>query len=70
MIGKFASDAVVVFMGKYAAENASSVIDGIISVKSAIGLLFGILLLFAFLFIDWRSWVQENKFRINFKIWK
>jgi uncharacterized membrane protein YdjX (TVP38/TMEM64 family) len=70
MIGKFTSDAVAVFMGKYAAENASSVIDGIISVKSAIGLLFGILLLFVFLFIDWRSWVQEKKFRINFKIWK
>jgi uncharacterized membrane protein YdjX (TVP38/TMEM64 family) len=70
MIGKFTSDAVAVFMGKYAAENASSVIDGIISVKSAIGLLFGILLLFAFLFIDWRSWIQEKKFRINFKIWK
>ena len=70
MIGKFTSDTVAVFMGKYAAENASSVIDGIISVKSAIGLLFGILLLFAFLFIDWRSWVQEKKFRINFKIWK
>ena len=70
MIGKFTSDAVAVFMGKYAAENASSVIDGIISVKSAIGLFFGILLLFAFLFIDWRSWVQEKKFRINFKIWK
>jgi uncharacterized membrane protein YdjX (TVP38/TMEM64 family) len=70
MIGKFTSDAVAVFMGKYAAENASSVIDGIISVKSAIGLFFGILLLFAFLFIDWRSWIQEKKFRINFKIWK
>ncbi|MCX6337447.1 MAG: hypothetical protein NT153_09220 [Bacteroidetes bacterium] len=70
MIGKFTSDAVAVFMGKYAAENASSVIDGIISVKSAIGLVFAILLLFAFLFIDWRSWVQEKKFRINFKIWK
>ena len=70
MIGKFTRDAVAVFMGKYAAENASSVIDGIISVKSAIGLVFGILLLFAFLFIDWRSWVQEKKFRINFKIWK
>ena len=70
MIGKFTSDAVAVFMGKYAAENASSVIDGIISVKSAIGLVFGILLLFAFLFIDWRSWLQEKKFRINLKIWK
>ncbi len=70
MIGKFTSDSIAVFMGKYAAENASSVIDGIISVKSAIGLVFGILLLFAFLFIDWRSWVQEKKFRINFKIWK
>jgi len=70
MIGKFTSDAVAVFMGKYAAENTSSVIDGIISVKSAIGLVFGILLLFAFLFIDWRSWLQEKKFRINLKIWK
>jgi len=39
-------------MGKYAAENTSFDIDGIISVKSAIGLVFVILLLFAFLFID------------------
>jgi uncharacterized membrane protein YdjX (TVP38/TMEM64 family) len=70
MIGKFTSDAAAVFMGKYAAENASSVIDGIISVKSAIGLVFGVLLVFAFLFIDWRSWLQEKKFRINLKIWK
>ena len=70
MIGKFTSDAVAVFMGKYAAENTSSVIDGIISVKSAIGLVFGVLLVFAFLFIDWRSWLQEKKFRINLKIWK
>jgi uncharacterized membrane protein YdjX (TVP38/TMEM64 family) len=68
MIGKFASDAVVVFMGKYAAENTSFDIDGIISVKSEIGLVFAILLLFAFLFIDWWLWVQEKKFRINFKI--
>ena len=70
MIGKFTSDAIAVFMGKYAAENATSVMDGIVSVKSAIGLLFGILLVFAFLFIDWRSWLKEKKFRINLKIWK
>jgi membrane protein DedA with SNARE-associated domain len=70
MIGKFTSDSIAVFMGKYAAENASSVMDGIISVKSAIGLVFGVLLVFAFLFIDWRSWLQEKKFRMNFNIWK
>ena len=70
IVGKFISDAIAVFMGKYAAENTAGLLEGAVSLRSALGLLLGILLITALLFIDWRSWLQEKKFRINLKIWK
>ncbi len=70
IVGKFISDTAAVFMGKYAAENTAGILEGAISWKSALGLLFGILLVAGLLFIDWRAWLQEKKFRLNYKIWK
>ena len=69
-VGKFISDAIAVFGGKYAAENTPSILQGAISWKSISGIAIGLLLIAALLFIDWRSLVQQKKFRINFKIWK
>lgn len=68
--GKFTSDSVAVFMGKYAAENTQSLIEGMMSWKSIMGLLVGLFLLFALLFIDWRSLIREKKLRLKFHIWK
>lgn len=70
IVGKFISDTIAVFMGKYAAENTAGILQGAFSWKSVLGLAFGILLITILLFIDWRSWLQEKKFRINLKIWK
>ena len=69
-VGKFTSDSIAVFMGKYATENTQSLLRGIMSWKSIIGLLVGLTLLFALLFIDWRSLIIEKKFRLKFHIWK
>lgn len=68
--GKFTSDSIAVFMGKYAAENTGSLLRGMLSWKSVIGLLLGLFLLFALLFIDWRSLIREKKLRLKFNIWK
>ncbi|MFZ1258856.1 MAG: hypothetical protein WBB20_04370 [Chitinophagaceae bacterium] len=68
--GKFTSDSIAVFMGKYATENTESLLRGIMSWKSILGLLVGLILLFALLFIDWRSLMIEKKFRLKFHIWK
>jgi membrane protein DedA with SNARE-associated domain len=68
--GKFISDSVAVFMGKYAAENAETILNGLLSWKSIVGVSLGLLLLAALIFIDWRSLLREKKFRLRFNIWR
>jgi membrane protein YqaA with SNARE-associated domain len=70
IVGKFISDTIAVFMGKYAAENTVGLFEGVVSWKTLLGLIFGILLITALLLIDWRAWLQFKKFRLNLKIWK
>lgn len=70
IVGKFTSDALAVFMGKFAAEHANEVWNGVVSWQSITGLIFGLLLVAAFLFIDWRSLLREKRLRFNLKIWK
>jgi len=68
--GKFTSDSIAVFMGKFATENTQSLLNGLLSWKSIAGLLVGLLLLFLLIFIDWRSLIQEKKLQVKFNIWK
>jgi membrane protein YqaA with SNARE-associated domain len=70
IVGKFSSDALAVFMGKFAAEHANEVWNGVVSWQSITGLIFGLLLVAAFLFIDWRSLLRDKRLRFNLKIWK
>ncbi len=69
-VGKFTSDMLAVLMGKYAAENTPSIMEGVISWKSITGLILGLFLLTVLLFIDWRKFIREKKLHLNFKIWK
>jgi membrane protein YqaA with SNARE-associated domain len=69
-VGKFVSDSVAVFMGKYAAENTQTILHGLLSWKSILGVFLALLLLAALVFIDWRSLLREKKFRLRFNIWK
>ena len=69
-IGKFISDAVMVFAGDYVATNVDSIIHGLLSTNVLVGTIIGLLLICLFLFTDWRKLLQEKKFSINFSIWK
>lgn len=69
-IGKFTSDMLAVLLGRYAAENTGKLLQGMISWQSITGLVIGFLLVFALLFIDWRSLLQQKKFSIRFDVWK
>ncbi len=70
IIGKFISDSISVFAGKYTADNLPEIFSGIISWKSITSIVVGILLLFSLLFINWRELFQSKKFKLNFNIWK
>ncbi len=70
LVGKFASDALMVFAGDYFARNAQTIVEGMLSWKSITGALLGLVLILLFLFIDWHTLLMQKKFRIKFNIWK
>lgn len=70
LIGKFTSDTLALHAGKYASENAQSIIDNALSWKSVPSFVLGLLLLFCLFFINWRTLLQKNKLVFNFKIFK
>ena len=70
LVGKFTSDSVAVFTGKFATENTQSLLHGILSWKSVAGLLVGLSFLFLLVFINWHSLIQQKKLRLTFNIWK
>src|SRR6185295_13228326 len=69
-IGKLASDTAAILMGKEALGSTEDIVEGMVSWKSIVGLVLGLLLLAALLFFDWRSLLQRHKLRLKFKIWK
>jgi membrane protein YqaA with SNARE-associated domain len=69
-VGKFTSDAITVHLGKYASENAESIIENGFSWPSIISLIIGLLFLSAILFVDWRSLLIRKKLLFNFRIWR
>lgn len=70
IIGKLISDMAAVLLGKYAAENTSSLTAGLVSWESITGLVVGLILVFALLFVDWRMLLQQKKLGLRFRIMK
>jgi membrane protein YqaA with SNARE-associated domain len=70
LAGKFISDAIMVYVGEYAALNIDNILKGLFSIKSLMGGFGGLALLFLILFIDWRILLQNKRFKLNFSIWK
>ena len=68
--GKFLSDAIMIFTGLYAANNFKNIVNGIYSPKAIVMLALGLVVIAWFLFLDWRTLLQQKKFKFNFKIWK
>ncbi len=69
-LGKFASDALMIFTGRFAYLNAREAFQGSMSGKGLLTLGITLLVSLGFLFVDWRSALEEKQFRFNFKIWK
>ncbi len=69
-IGKFISDSLAVLMGKFAVENTADLFHGALSWRSIAGLIVGLLLIAAILFIDWFKLLHYKKLKLNFRIWK
>jgi membrane protein DedA with SNARE-associated domain len=70
VVGKVISDTTAVLLGKFAAENTSSLAEGLVSWKSITGFAGGLLLVFALLFIDWRTLLEKKKLTLKFHIIK
>ncbi|WP_047416531.1 hypothetical protein [Cellulophaga sp. Hel_I_12] len=70
LIGKFTSDTIAIHLGKYAAENASSILENLVSWQSIASISLGLLMIFGLFFINWRKLVQTKKLELNFKIFK
>jgi membrane protein YqaA with SNARE-associated domain len=69
-VGKFISDAVMVFTGRYAFHNTVELLYGAFSWQQVIATTFGLAMMGVFLFADWRIILEDRKLRFNFRIWK
>ena len=69
-LGKFISDTAALSMGKFALENIHTLKSDMLSWQSFTGLALSLLLLFALLFIDWRTLIQQKKLLLKFSILK
>jgi membrane protein DedA with SNARE-associated domain len=70
LVGKFVSDAIMVFTGDYVAHNIVSITHDLLSWKALLGTIFGLVIICLFLFTNWRRLLQEKKFSMSFNIWK
>lgn len=69
-VGKFISDAVMLFAGRYALRNSTELLYGTFSWRGAASAGAGAAGLAAFLFLDWRRLIEKREVRFNFHIWK
>ena len=69
-IGKFLSDALMVYAGEFSINNTEYLLKGFLSWKTILGAVIGLALIIMFLFIDWTTFIKEKKIRMHFKFWK
>ncbi|MDB6169477.1 MAG: hypothetical protein JWM88_2341 [Verrucomicrobia bacterium] len=68
--GKFISDAVMLFTSRMAAGHASEILQGAFSLKAALSLGVGLVIICLMLFLDWRILLEKKKVAFNFRVWK
>jgi hypothetical protein len=69
-LGRLITDGAFVFSGKYASTNLSELLHGEANWKTVLTLIAGLIVIGAFLFVDWRQLLEHKKLRFRFKIWK
>jgi len=60
----------MIFTGLYAANNFKDLVNGSVSPKAIVTLALGLVVVAGFLFLDWRTLLQQKKLTFNFRIWK
>jgi membrane protein YqaA with SNARE-associated domain len=68
--GKFVSDAVLIFAGRYAVLNLTGIVRGAFSAKGILTIVVTLVVTGGFLFVDWRALLEKKQFKFNFRIWK
>jgi hypothetical protein len=69
-LGKLISDGVMIFTAKGAAGGIRDLIHGRASAKTVAGAVFTVLMISAFLFVDWREFIEKRRLKLRFRIWK
>ena len=69
-VGKFISDAVMLFVGREAFASLSDLFHGTFSAKGIIAAALSVVIICGFLFLDWRTLLQKKKVQFNVHIWK
>jgi membrane protein YqaA with SNARE-associated domain len=69
-LGRLVTDGVLVFSGKYASGNLSGLLHGQANWKTVTTLIAGLLVIAAFLFVDWRQLLEHKKLRFRFRIFR
>jgi membrane protein YqaA with SNARE-associated domain len=69
-VGKFVSDAVMLFTGRYTIHNSVDLVHGTFSWRGITSIAVGLVVVAAFLFLDWREMLEKKKIAFNFRIWK
>jgi membrane protein YqaA with SNARE-associated domain len=69
-LGRLVTDGVLVFSGKYASGNLSGLLHGQANWKTVTTLIAGLLVIAAFLFVNWRQLLEHKKLRFRFRIFR
>jgi membrane protein YqaA with SNARE-associated domain len=69
-LGRLITDGLLVLSGKYASGNLTGLLHGQANWKTVITLLAGLLVIGAFLFVDWRQLLEHKKVRFRFNIFR
>jgi len=69
-VGKFISDAVMLFTGREAFADFADLFDGTFSSKGIGTAVASVLVIGGFLFLDWRQLLEKKRLRFNVHIWK
>ena len=69
-LGKFISDAFMIFTAQGAAGDITDFFHGAASAKSVAGVVLALVLVGGLLFVDWQTLIEQRKLKFRFRIWK
>lgn len=68
-LGNLIGDGVLLISGKYAVQNLDNLYEGSLKPKNISLILVGLLVVLLFLFIDWRTLLEQKKMQFKWRFW-